>query len=1170
MTRHRQRTVVLLLLGLFVLSTSCSPESSRQGDRRSSRPSSETKRGTVTASARSIPVAYDVDVVVVGGSSAGVAAAAAAARSGVRVFLAAPRPYLGEDLCGTYRLWLEPGEQPQSSMAKALFAEPEEAGQTRNAMPFTYEADVASSDRHKDTTPGSVLNDGKWHSAASQSVQYDGDATITADLGGEQRIRRVRIMAYQRNSDFEVDHVTVQVSREGRRWSRAAAIKNGKLGQGAFEESPIELSAWLDHTARYVRLTVKKSTAASRILLGEILIDKPAGGKPSSPDRVPPSPMQVKRVLDEALLDAGVQFLYGCHATDVLRDRDGNLAGIVMANRSGRQAVRAKVIIDATERALVARMAGVEFDPYSGGRHSFKRIVIGGEIQEGEHLEARRLPTPVYAGDGRTYDAVEYTLEIPMADGSFASFAQAEQFARDRTWNPKQVDSSETLFQIPPDRMKGRAHECCTWPGASRVNLDVFRPAGTERLLVLGGCADVGRSVAEKLLRPLELMLVGERIGATAAAEALTLVDAERVTVPGRKSRPLADGDIREDAGWMRPRDREAGTVQAQRQSVPVLGAYDVVVVGGGTGGAPAGIAAARQGAKTLVVEALHGLGGIGTMGLIGKYYYGHREGFTKELDEGLAELGGPSEGTSGQGGAWNSQLKIEWYRQQLRRAGADIWYGAFGCGAFIDGNRVKGVVVATPEGRGVVLAKVVIDSTGSASIAAAAGADCIYTNAEHIAVQGTGLPPWEPGARYTNTDYTFIDDLDATDAWRSFLTARKKFEDAYDLAQIVDSRERRQIVGDFFLSPSDIYLGRTFPDSVVRANSNFDSHGFTIHPMFLLKPPDRKAVPCYVPYRCLLPKDLEGILVTGLGVSAHRDVMPVIRMQPDVQNQGYAAGVAAAMAIQADQSLRDIDIRALQQHLVDKGNLPAEVLTHEDSFPLPMDQIERAVASLTNGFEGVEIVYAQPEAALPLLRQAYEQATSEDDKLTYAHILGIMGEDTGTETLVRAVQQSEWDEGWKYTGMGQYGMSMSPVDSLIVALGRTRRAEALAPILEKVAQLGPEHAMSHHRAVAMGLEALRDPGVAKALADLLRKPGMRGHAFTDIETVMGRIPPSSVDTSTREASLKELILARALYRCGDENGLGESILNEYARDLRGHYARHATAILHEKPARRE
>ena len=54
----------------------------------------------VAESPRKIPVAYDVDVVVVGGSSAGVAAAVAAAKGGAKVFLAAQRPYLGEDMCG--------------------------------------------------------------------------------------------------------------------------------------------------------------------------------------------------------------------------------------------------------------------------------------------------------------------------------------------------------------------------------------------------------------------------------------------------------------------------------------------------------------------------------------------------------------------------------------------------------------------------------------------------------------------------------------------------------------------------------------------------------------------------------------------------------------------------------------------------------------------------------------------------------------------------------------------------------------------------------------------------------------------------------------------------------------------------------------------------------------
>ncbi len=1115
----------------------------------------------VPESTREFPILYDVDVLVVGGSSGAVAAAVAAAEDGAKVFLAAPRPYLGDDICGVYRFWLEPDEEPMTPLAAALFAEPDMAGPTRNTIPFTYRTDGESAAPHKDSDSLAGLRDGKWHSAPSQSVQYDADVNITVDLGGEQSVGRVHLMVYQRDGDFEVADVTIFAGDDGQRWRQLTTVANKRLGEGSIEETAIPLSATIAQKARYLKFAVHKTPEAKRVLLGEVVVEGPEREITPPAYRTPPTPMQVKRVLDDALLNVGVQFLYGCYATELLLDESGNLAGIIMANRSGRQAVRAKVIVDATVRAIIARMAGVRFDPFSPGTQNFKRIVIGGRPVTAPHVQARQLPTPVYGGDGRIYQAIEYSLDIPMKDASFASYAQAEQIARDLTWHHEQVDASEELFTVPSDRMKGRGMQCCTWPGADKVDLGVFRPMRVGRLYVLSGCADVSRRAVEAMLRPLELMQVGSRVGRAAAAETRTIASTSGIMVQKRTGKVIAPGDVRDDPAWMRA-GPENVKVRAEESALPVLGQYDVVVVGGGTGGAPAGIAAARQGARTLVIEYLHGLGGVGTMGLIGKYYYGHREGFTKEIDQGLAELGGGAEGKSGEGQAWNSQVKIEWYRRELRKAEADIWYGVLGCGAFVEGNRVKGVVVATPHGRGVVLAKAVVDSTGSATIAAAAGAECIYTGGEHIAVQGTGLPYWEPGARYTNTDYAFIDDLDVLDAWQSFLAARKKFADRYDLGQLIDSRERRQIVGDFFLSPMDVYLDRTFPDSVVRASSNFDSHGFTIHPMFLLRSPDRKALPCYVPYRCLLPKGIEGVLVTGLGVSAHRDVMPVIRMQPDIQNQGYAAGLAAATAAHTGRDLREIEIRELQRHLVEKGNLSAEVLTQSDSFPLPREKVEQAVRTVSKEFEGIEIIFAQPEAALPLLREAYKTAESNEDKLTYAHILGILGDPTGVETLAAAVAAREWDKGWKYTGMGQYGMSMSVVDSLIVALGRTRSEHAREPILAKVRQLGPEHELSHHRAVAMALETLGDPAAAKSLAELLQKPGMTGHAYTDIDVATRNIPPSPTDTSTRESSLRELILARALYRCGDYEGLGQNVLKQYAQDLRGHYARHALAIL--------
>jgi hypothetical protein len=366
-------------------------------------------------------------------------------------------------------------------------------------------------------------------------------------------------------------------------------------------------------------------------------------------------------------------------------------------------------------------------------------------------------------------------------------------------------------------------------------------------------------------------------------------------------------------------------------------------------------------------------------------------------------------------------------------------------------------------------------------------------------------------------------------------------------------------------MSPLDISNNRTYPDTIVIARSNFDSHGFTIHPVFMLKPPDRKEMLVNVPYRCLLPKGLDGILVTGLGVSAHRDAMPVIRMQPDIQNQGYAAGVAAAMAAKSGKSVRQIDIKALQKHLVEKGNLPERVLTDKDSFPLPKEKIAQAVERVVNDFEGLEVVLAQLQDAMPLLRRAYEAADSEEAKLAYAHILGMLDEPAGAGTLAEAVKSRDWDKGWNYTGMGQYGASLSELDSLIIALGRTHSKQALGPIFEKVKQLDAKSEFSHCRAVAIALETLGDTAAAKSLAEFLKKPGITGHAFTDIDAARHRTPPGSEDTLTRNRSLRELVLARALYRCGDYEDIGEKILKEYARDLRGHYARHARTVLKEK-----
>lgn len=1124
----------------------------------------------IRQSAREVPIAAEVDVAIVGGSTGAVAAAVAAAREGVKVFLVAQQPYLGDDMTATLRLWLEEGEEPTTDLAKRVFNDPYRPRPEpyRPGYKFSYTVDVPSDPKHRDTQPPTMLNDGLYQEAPTQSVQFNSDATIVADLQEKKVIDRVNLIVFWRGVEshdgFRVDGMEVSLSLDGQTWEHVGSVKATPPVSGGADATVSMAVDVGQRSARFVKVFVKKAADVERMLLGELQILGPAESDrvPPQPKVAPPRPLHVKQTLDAYLLEAKVPFLYSCYPTDLVRDQTGKICGVVIANRSGRQAVLAKTIIDATDRAVVARLAGAQFAPYPAGIHTFRRVVVGGEPVAASGVGFRVIDPPFvgpHPNRARTssgiFKVIEYTLQIPMEDASWRSWARAEQLARTLTYHPEQQFTSDVLFEVPPDPVVPEQPAEGPWQGVDHLPLAAFRPKGEERLWILGGCAGVSREQAEKLLRPVNLMALGERIGREAAKRAKSEGAPNSPRVVAQQGDGTVPGDVREFLYGLRP-VMEPRKIPQEASVLPVLGRFDVVVVGGGTGGAAAGIGAARQGAKTLVIEYLTTLGGVGTAGAISSYYWGNRVGFTSTVDQGRPN--------------WVIEQKAEWWRSELLKANAEIWMGCLGCGAVVNDNRVTGVVVATPWGRGVVLADIVVDSTGNADIAAAAGAETMYTDDTEPAVQGTGLPPRELGATYANTDFTITDETDIMDVWHVFVYSKLKYDKAFDQGRLVDTRERRRIVGEFTMTILDQMLGRTYPDTICIAYSNFDTHGFTVDPYLELEHPDKKGFRVNIPYRCLIPRGWEGILVTGLGISAHRDALPLIRMQADIQNQGYAAGVAAAWLATQNKPVRELDVRALQKHLVEMGNLPEEVLKETDSLPWPAEKVREAVTRLKNNYEGAAVVLAHADIAHPLLREAYQKAATEEERLIYAHVLATLGDPLGLDTLIAEVTKSSgWDQGWDYRGMGQFGSALSRLDQLIIALGRTRDPRALPAILEKLRLLKPESEFSHFRAVALALEMIGDPRAAQPLAELLTTPGISGYVHRTIEDAIRfdqASPGGTNAVKTRRDSIRELSLARALYRCGDYGGIGEQILRAYTEDLRGHLARHAKAVLEKGP----
>jgi len=867
------------------------------------------------------------------------------------------------------------------------------------------------------------------------------------------------------------------------------------------------------------------------------------------------TPAHVKATLAKALHEAGVGFALASYVTDVLRDASGRPCGVVVANRAGRQAIVAKVIVDATEHAWVCRRAGCASTPWSGGVVRFERVLLRsrGGAAEGPGKSGKEGTNP-------PFDAETVPLDIHMPDLSFASFANAEQAARTQTYARDVLRASDTLFCVPPASIVCR-NAAAAFREGTPVGLDHFRPKAAERLYVLSGWADVPRDMAAELLRPAALAGVGADIGRAAAAEAKGLPAPRDPHVPADRVAGAEKGDVREALTGARPIESASTMVAGETGGAGVLAEVDVLVVGGGTSGAPAAIAAARHGARTLVIEYQHGRGGMGTLGLIGKPHYGKRIGFAKRVPF-------PD----------NLEEKMEWYRRELHDAGGEVWFGALGCGTFVEGNKVKGAVVCTPEGRGVVLAGVVIDATGNADVAISAGADYMYGAVERgdIALQGAGLPVRPLGSHYENTDYLLVDESDLVDVRRALISVQLRRGGSFDVGSLIQTRERRRVVGDFVMRYVDQIAGRTYPDTIVLSGSDYDSHGYPISPFFALLPHDAKSrranhpAPggtCFTPYRCLLPRGLDGILVVGLAISMDRDATAMVRMQLDMANQGYAAGVAAAMAARGGLAPRRIDIRALQRHLVETGGLPESVLTQEDSFPLPAQTVRQAVldygkaANPGEAGEPLAILLTHEETALPLLQEAYDQAEWQP-KLAYAKVLAVFGRKDVAPTLLAALDDIDgWDAKILQGKMADYAYLPTPVDSIILALGYAGDRSAIPPVLRMAERLDARTTLSHHRAVALALERFRDPSAAKPLADLLGKPGMQGHAMT--------LLPHKGKIEERTASLREIALARALLRCGDHQGLGRKILEQYRKDIRGLFARHADAVLGEQQAPR-
>lgn len=440
--------------------------------------------------------------------------------------------------------------------------------------------------------------------------------------------------------------------------------------------------------------------------------------------------------------------------------------------------------------------------------------------------------------------------------------------------------------------------------------------------------------------------------------------------------------------------------------SLPSLGYFDIVVVGSGSAGSPAAIAAARSGASTLLIEKLPFLGGNSTAVLdtfYGFYTPGLRAvkvvgGIGDEVVAGLGEFGSvlerPNMYGAGTGITYLAEhLKVVW-ESLVTAAGATVLLHAFVQDATVVDGRITRLVVATKAGLAAVDATVVVDASGDADVCHHAGfsyeaagsispAQTLTTTFRMVNVDyaarraitkddfhalmeeavvsgGYDLPRREGSDHITPIDgmigtvMTRIDQIrpgadgefrNATDP--EVLTEaeiegrRQAFEYArflrdrvpgYERAQLaalssqVGLRETRRVYGDYRLSHGDVVAARQFDDQIGLCGAPIEDHhggegtGTTWEYL-----PDGTAVG--IPLRTLIVRDAVNTLVAGRCFSAEHDAQASVRSMAQCMAMGHAVGTAAALAVEIDGRVRDVDFGRLADRLRSAG----AILTMED-----------------------------------------------------------------------------------------------------------------------------------------------------------------------------------------------------------------------------------------------
>ncbi|MHC4636263.1 MAG: FAD-dependent oxidoreductase [Planctomycetota bacterium] len=405
-------------------------------------------------------------------------------------------------------------------------------------------------------------------------------------------------------------------------------------------------------------------------------------------------------------------------------------------------------------------------------------------------------------------------------------------------------------------------------------------------------------------------------------------------------------------------------------RDIPIRYEADVAVMGGGIAGVSAACAAAKSGAKVVLVERFAVTGGVLTTGGVANFC-GQMSGQGEVFDAIIKDLKKFNAlGYKGKNSVFHYEIFALILQEMLLSRRVKLLLHTRFVGVNLKGAKITECIIAGKSGFEAVRAKQFIDCTGEGDVARFAGFEVTkgrqqdslqlpmslmyfvrHVKKEDSFVQlpkgwfnpigkkedlpMTSIWPDGPSANAIKIKIPMFDAADTESLTAGEIRARRRMMEVLYYYQAVEKkswlldhcspiigiREGCRIVGDYILKVADLRAGRAFEDGIARGTFYLDGHKPDDDKRTYILPKDQLNVPPYqIPMRCLIARDGKNLMMAGRCFSADQLALSSARVSTTGSMMGQAAGIAAAMCAKKNCYPRHLDYREVRKIVIQRG----------------------------------------------------------------------------------------------------------------------------------------------------------------------------------------------------------------------------------------------------------